>query len=55
MILCHTPAKLPPHVTEEEKIALERGRELLQAMIDVVRKASAPAQDLPPREGGDHA
>jgi hypothetical protein len=34
----HTPAELPLHVTDEEKIELERGRRLLEAMIDVVRR-----------------
>lgn len=52
MIQRHTPAELPPHVTDEERAELERGRRLLEAMIAVVRKASPVAPDVMPEEEG---
>lgn len=54
MIERHRPAELPPHVTDEEKTELVRGRRLLEVMIDLVKTARPVAQDVPSGEDTHH-
>lgn len=35
----HEPAELPREATDEERIELERGRDILRAMVALVREA----------------